>query len=266
MSVKRMIENEISLEKKILKRYRNADKTGASYLVCKESGGRKRFYFRNRRTGKLTYINRNKMQMAEDLMNKMINYRTREILESNIAELNDVLDRVQDYDNMAVLGSLPSAYRKFSEIISHGTDVDDHKSFPQSENPKDRDGLKFRTSFDLMVRSKNEMIIAEDLYNFNQKFWYERGLEIIVKTGDSYNSEIIYPDFTIGLVDGSLVYWEHFGMMDDPEYRDKNYVRIQKYLANGIYPPKNLILTFDGEDMPFDNNGVIRIIERDLIR
>ena len=51
------------------------------------------------------------------------------------------------------------------------------------------------------------------------------------------------------LPDGSIVYWEHFGMMDKKDYQEKNYRKLQNYLANGIYPPHNLIVTFDGENM-----------------
>ena len=50
-------------------------------------------------------------------------------------------------------------------------------------------------------------------------------------------------------------------MMDRPDYQRNNFEKMKKYLSNGIYPPKNLILTFDGDDMPFDNSATWRVIE-----
>ncbi len=266
MSVKEMIENEIALEEKILKKYQRQELTGGLYLLCKESGGRKRFYFKNKRTGTIQYVNRNEMERAKHLLESSVHNMTRETLKKNIQILKETLGRICDYDNQAIIKLLPAAYSKFAEELLPVDAGELQDSFPQSENPKDRGALKVKTSFNLMVRSKNELIIAEELYYYGLKFWYEKGLEIIISKKGTYNSEIIYPDFTVELEDNSLMFWEHFGMMDKPEYQEKNYLRLQKYLSNGIYPPKNLILTFDGENMPFDNNGVKRIIERDLIR
>ena len=87
------------------------------------------------------------------------------------------------------------------------------------------------------------MLIAEALYAVGLVFWYERRLEIVVCDDGKYYTEIIFPDFTIMLPDGTLIYWEHFGMMENPKYQEDNYRRLQKYLSNGIYPPKNLIMT-----------------------
>ena len=144
---------------------------------------------------------------------------------------------------------MPSAYKKIDETLRRAADPDkDDTPFPQSENTKDRKGLKHRTSFDLMVRSKNEMLIAEGVYASGLEFRYEKRLELVTENCDGYNTNPLYPDFTIRLKDGSLMYWEHLGMMDKPEYQKDNYERMKMYLANGIYPPKNLILTFDGEE------------------
>jgi hypothetical protein len=40
---------------------------------------------------------------------------------------------------------------------------------------------------------------------------------------------------------------------------------LNDYFENGIYPPKNLIITVDGDTMPFDSSAVWRIIDGILL-
>ena len=54
------------------------------------------------------------------------------------------------------------------------------------------------------------------------------------------------PDYTILRVrDWKVLYWEHLGMMDVPEYRIDNKKKIEEYEKVGIVPWDNLILTYD---------------------
>jgi hypothetical protein len=46
----------------------------------------------------------------------------------------------------------------------------------------------------------------------------------------------VHPDFTIHRPDGSVVLWEHFGLMDDIEYARKWSLKLAWYTANG-FPP-----------------------------
>lgn len=58
------------------------------------------------------------------------------------------------------------------------------------------------------------------------------------------------------------IYWEHFGMMDDPDYALKAIKRIMEYQKNGIYPGQRLIITFESFDSPLDSKHVEQIAER----
>lgn len=56
---------------------------------------------------------------------------------------------------------------------------------------------------------------------------------------------VYYPDFKAKKRDGSSVYWEHWGMMENAEYvahRDK---KLKVYEQHGIIPWKNLICTYE---------------------
>ncbi len=280
MSILVKIESEIKDELRILNQYESVDEPD-SVLICRKVKGKYRFSLRKKKEKRQKYIPIKEYQKLEKIYRAQLVSDTRKVIQGNVKELESLLKKVADYDPESVAEKLPPAYIKLREtletigsksIIEEMADPKGilqnnkgHKAFPQSENTKDRAGLKFRTSFGLFVRSKNEMLIAEALYAAGLEFWYEKRLELAVRSGSGYNIEAVYPDFTIRLPDGSIVYWEHFGMMDKKDYQEENYRRLQKYLANGIYPPHNMIMTFDGENMPFDNGAVWRIIQGQLL-
>ena len=69
-------------------------------------------------------------------------------------------------------------------------------------------------------------------------------------------------DFTIRHpITGEMVYWEHFGLMDEEEYRNSVYKKLKLYCDNGIIPSINLITTYETKQHPLDANHVEAIIK-----
>ena len=69
-------------------------------------------------------------------------------------------------------------------------------------------------------------------------------------------------DFTIRHpITGEMVYWEHFGLMDEEEYRNSVYKKLKFYCDNGIIPSINLITTYETKQHPLDANHVEAIIK-----
>ena len=87
------------------------------------------------------------------------------------------------------------------------------------------EALKFYTKMGIIVRSKSEVIIATALYDNNIKFEYEKAIKI--------SDGIYYPDFTVEKKNGDIILWEHLGLIDNPDYRNKAYRKILKYNENG---------------------------------
>ena len=57
-----------------------------------------------------------------------------------------------------------------------------------------------------------------------------------------------YPDFTLlDVKKRRLIFHEHLGMIDDDDYRRRNLRKLDEYRKNGIYPGKNLIITYEGD-------------------
>lgn len=87
-------------------------------------------------------------------------------------------------------------------------------------------------------RSKSEMLIAMALTSYGIEFKYESKMYV--------NGRYIYPDFVIRRPkDGKVFIWEHFGKMQEDEYRYKNVNRLEEFHQEGFYLWDNLIASFD---------------------
>ena len=109
------------------------------------------------------------------------------------------------------------------------------------------------------VRSKSEVLIADALYRSGIPYKYERPLLI--------GGREFHPDFTLmRMTDREEVYWEHLGMMDDPEYLANALAKIRHYEANGIYPGDRLILTAETSRLPINQLQIQAAIDHYLLK
>ncbi len=110
------------------------------------------------------------------------------------------------------------------------------------------------------VRSKSEAIIANLLHANGLAYLYEKPLYL----DNKYYA--VFPDFTIlRLRDMKEIYWEHFGMMDDPDYLNSALKKISDYISNGMIPGKDLVCTFESSQIPLSSEDVRIIIETMLL-
>ena len=109
---------------------------------------------------------------------------------------------------------------------------------------------EFYTRQGLRVRSKSEVIIADMLDEMNIPFLYEKPLKL--------GTWVIHPDFTLMDINNRReIYWEHFGMMDDMDYRNDAFLKMRKYEECGFYQNDRLIWTFETGKLPL-NTKVLR--------
>ena len=113
----------------------------------------------------------------------------------------------------------------------------------------------YETDLKERVRSKSELTIANALFKYGIPYKYEYPLTL-------QNGQTIYPDFTIlNVRTRQIYYWEHRGMMDDPEYATHTVFRMKNYLNEGIILGKNLIITEETSINPLGTNEINAIIE-----
>ena len=117
---------------------------------------------------------------------------------------------------------------------------------------------EFFTPKGLRVRSKSEIIIATVLDKYRIPFRYEFPVTI--------NKKIFYPDFyCLNVRTRKEFIWEHFGIMDNPEYSKNALEKLVLYNESGFFIGKNLITTFEQSNFPLKINQVEQLINQYLL-
>lgn len=250
----------LSTEKKQLIRYKQAIKSlPQGCLTCKKNKrGYKQYYIIAPNSRKPKYANKKMLMQVYKLKQRKKAELMIKLLENNIAVREYVLENYRDCSDEAIEAMLPKAYRaddELTEKVFQQTGL--AKKVHQSENPYKPEELRHVTSFNLRVRSKGELIMAEAMHAAGLEFYYEKRLELYDEDG---NIKVVYPDFTIVFPSGFIVYWEHKGRLDDRNYMLRDIEKTQMYYHNGIFEPHNLIVTTDGPDNMTDMEAVNRII------
>ncbi len=113
---------------------------------------------------------------------------------------------------------------------------------------------EFYTEKDERVRSKSEVIIANELFRAGVPYRYECPLII--------HGVKIHPDFTIlNVKKRKEIYWEHFGKMDDPDYANKTVFKKKLYLEGGYYQGDSFICTMESLKYPLSVKDIRKMIE-----
>lgn len=127
-------------------------------------------------------------------------------------------------------------------------------------------GLIHRTERGELVRSKSEVLIADKLHANGVDYRYEQGLQLA-------DGSWRYPDFTVADAESGLTFfWEHLGLLGDPDYAARWQRKLDAYQRDGITPVeqdsqshRRLIVTRDDERGGFDSTTVARLIKQHLI-
>lgn len=256
---------ELKFQKHMLKQFnvlRRIKDSGV--LICeKRKSGYVSYYIKEPKTGRKHYVKKRDPKDAARLRKlkiKGFSSFAAERAENNIDLLNQLISGYKKCDISSLLSEVPDPFRlpdPFSADACHYS-YKGKGSFPQSENPYRREELKHSTSFGLFTRSKNEALTAERLYAQGIEFYYEKELVLIDEKG---KRKTVYPDFTIILADGTVIYWEHKGMMNNHEYAQRDNVKMRLYYLNGIYQPENLIVTADGPNGEYSGVKIGLIID-----
>lgn len=217
------------------------DQKSIPYLVKREDGKRKR---------RSLYRN---SELVRNLARKKYLEIQLELLTENSTALQKTLRECHNVDPACVLEKLPESLKGLPEdyFFNSPEDTDWETNYKQSDY-RSQDRKKI-TSRGLHVRSMAEVVICEKLYQYDVPFRYEEEIEI-----QGYK---FAPDFKARRRrDGKIVYWEHCGLPQDPQYMKKHKWKLEQYESVGIVPWENLIVTY-GDEL---GNLDIRIIESEI--
>ena len=193
------------------------------------------------RTNEFQYIHKDNLKLAEQLAQKRYDEK---ILQMAIKEKSMIDTLHKFYQN----NSINSIFTKLAKsrqqlIIPIEQPIDEYlqewlnASFP--ENGFREEMPEYYSAKGEQMRSKSEVLIANMLDRYKIPYRYEKPLYL-------EGMGTIYPDFTIlNLQTREEIYWEHFGMMDDPEYLEKAIRKMNKYEQNGYLLGQRFIVTYE---------------------
>lgn len=218
-------------------------------LLCAKNGTNIKWY--NSNNGTRSYISKKDKETAEKLATKMyISY-----LIDDLINENKVIDQQINYISGKRADKMLSEPKYFELLKTYLSSVSDSwSSQPYNKNERYPENLVHKSISGNILRSKSEAMIDTFLYQHNIPYRYECELKI----GGIY----LYPDFTIKHpYTGKIYYWEHFGLMGNPNYAHECCKKLQIYIDNGIIPTKNLITTYETKSSPLTVDEIKSVIE-----
>lgn len=191
--------------------------------------------------GTQNYIHASELDIAKALAQKSYEEKLFKLAQKRQGQINRLLKDFDDHEVDKLYDDLHPARKKLFSPLE--------KTIEQKYNDwiaLEYQGKEFQEGTHVIltekgerVRSKTEKIMADYFYRNNIEYKYEKPLLL---KGYGY----VYPDFTFfSKRIGAEVYWEHEGMMDNPDYARTAVQKIESYERNGIFPGENLILTFE---------------------
>ena len=207
-----------------------------------------------------TYIKEKDIHLAQKLAQKEYDKKVLVSIEKELNAINKYFSFYPDKNPEQVYENLHKERQKLIMPIVEPDEEYLHNWESVKYQGKEfyEDTPEFYTSKGERVRSKSEVIIADVLNREGVPYRYE--YPIYIKGIGK-----IYPDFTVlNIGIRKEMIWDHFGMMDDPEYVEKAVQKIATYENNGFFSGENLILTYETRKNPLNQRTINSIIQRNL--
>ncbi len=199
-----------------------------------------------------TYIKKKDKSYAELLAQIEYNQELLHVIEKEISELQNLQTIPANNPYATALEKINPLKRSIIKT-PYVSNEDYCLQWIKQEYPKmgfREDAPDYYTKKGLRVRSKSEIIIAETLDKYEIPYLYEKPIKLS-------GNRIVHPDFTLlNMVNRKELYWEHFGMMDDIEYRNSAFKKIREYESSGYYQGVNFIYTIETGKLPINTKAV----------
>jgi len=166
-------------------------------------------------------------------------------LEWNYSSVKKNAERYKTEDPAEIIRKLPSLYQTLPIYYFFHPSANKQAANSTNEGARENahhpEQLIYLTRSGILVRSKSERTIADILDQNGIPYRYEAEF--------AFRGGIKSPDFTINRpYDGKLFLWEHFGLIEQEDYRQNANKKLDFYNRHGFYPFKNLICTYE-EDL-----------------
>lgn len=243
------LHNQILYLRKKLKKYPKGE------LFCVKNGKYIKWYQSNHSTP--IYIPKSQRPLAIALAEKK--YYTYQLdslllMEKTIRQYEQIHQKIQRKTEQLLQEDSPYLELLKDHVFGMPAEFQDWVNADYPKNSMYPENLVHKTLAGHMVRSKSEALISNALFLKKIPYRYECMIDL--------GNIQLFPDFTLlHPQTGATLYWEHFGLMDDPAYCDKTFHKLKIYSLHGIIPSINLILTFETRQHPVDIESINKIID-----
>ncbi len=207
------------------------------------------------------YISKNDINTAYDLAQKDYNRKALKLATEELERIESYLLCYPDHRVEDLYESYSPSRKKLINpaVIPEEQFVADWNNTVYEPLPFEDSSFSFYSASGIRVRSKAEVMIADMLEHYKIPYKYEYPLYL-----DGLST--VRPDFTcLNISKRKEFIWEHFGMMDNQSYANKNIKKITIYEQNGYMAGDNMILTFESSQVPLDSRVIKTKIEKYLL-
>lgn len=202
------------------------------------------------------YIKKKDANLIKSLAQKSYNSKIEVSILQEIQALNNLL-QIQENSPETIFRKLTKERKSLVNPLFIDNELYKYLwlAQPFSSNPYYPEELIYETDRGEFVRSKSEMDIANAYFKLKIPYRYEARLDLLY-------GRYKFPDFTVLDVKRKrLVYHEHLGILDHDEYLKKNLKKLELYQNSGIYMDKNLIITFETQEVHFNIVRIRKMLE-----
>lgn len=182
-------------------------------------------------------------EMQRKLKKRRYIQKGRILLQKRIANCSKFLKNDTFYDPLQIEKDLRPIYKNVRGLgifLENDIDPEEWMSAEYNRNPYEFEEDHF-TAGGVRVRSKSEALIGTQMEAGGMLFRCESALQL--------GNAVYYPDFCILLPNRrKVVYWEHFGRMDDAVYAARAMQKLDMYRRFGI----PVIFTWETRSTPLN--------------
>lgn len=258
-----LIKRKNELEKIIKEAERFMKRAPIGSLRISKKNGYDQYYLRNDPKdthGK--YLGKNNKEMIQSLAQKEYTIKVLSAAYEEKKCIEQFINKYHPDKIVNIVTELVSSRRKL--LMPYVISDDDYANQWQKQINNRRldfyeDENEIITEKGERVRSKSEKILADKFNLMNIPYHYEMPLYL-----DGYGT--IHPDFIVlNKKTRKEYYWEHFGLMSDPDYCEKAIKKIEMMQKNGFFQGDKLITTYETQTHSIDMRIVDGLIKRYLI-
>lgn len=207
------------------------------------------------------YLHKSELDLAKKLAQKEYDRKILKELEAQYKEIERFLERYHPKYIEEILMEMHEGKKSLIDPVIQSTEayIALWKNVEYLPKGFDDDNTEYYTDAGERVRSKSEIIIANKLLKMGIPYRYE--YPILFASGRK-----IYPDFyCLNARTREEFIWEHFGMMDNPEYANHAVRKLDEYQKNEYWCGKNMIATFETAEKPLNVSVIEKMIEQFLL-